>query len=297
MRSGKKAAFLILARDCGSSLPAFLASLEKLRGYFAESRVMITENNSRDGTGKILAEYRDARPGVVLDSFDAPEYDAMERVERMTALRNRNLDLLKKSGFLPDYVIILDADISFKAASVIRAVLHAPEDFAALFANGRFFLKAGFIRIPALYYDLFAFLPEGEGTESLKETEMLCGRAGIHRALRKSAYVRCRSAFGGIGVYRYDTISSARYEPVRSTAGDRFPYLCEHIPFNRQAGEHGALYICRGLKTLYEPVSLPVFLKESARNLHREEEYVSLIRLASGLRRRLRGLISGKGRK
>ena len=117
----ESAALCILARDCGEALPSFLKSVETLRSSVAGSRVFIVENNSRDSTKEILQDYADSTPGVVLDSFDDPEYDSLERIERMTLLRNRCLDLVYRDGFRADLLIVADGDIEFDASSVIGA--------------------------------------------------------------------------------------------------------------------------------------------------------------------------------
>ena len=285
----ESAALCILARDCGEALPSFLKSVETLRSSVAGSRVFIVENNSRDSTKEVLKDYADSTPGVVLDSFDDPEYDSLERIERMTLLRNRCLDLVYRDGFRADLLIVADGDIEFDASSVIGAVRSAPEGWAALFANGRYFLRIGRLRIPALYYDLFACLPDGGGTESLTEEEMLFMRASVQRKIRRQEYVSCRSAFGGMGVYRFEPALRLRYGLEKSTAGDRFVYLSEHIPFHRMLRKSGELYICRGMKVLYEPLPLRVFFFEAARDLRVQKAYVILIRCAASIKKLVLG--------
>ncbi len=272
---GKKTAIAFLVRDCEKSLPRFLKRIERLRRYFKNSTVYILENNSRDATKRLLEHYRDTNSNVVLCSSDEPELDAVSRMERMTELRNRCIDMVRDSSFEPQYYILIDSDLDFAPPSVIRALKHAPADWAALFANGKYFLKAGFIRIPVLYYDLFAYLPEdtrvGNG-DSLTETQMHKLRPHTQRALQKQHYLKCRSAFGGVGIYRYEATADCHYAVEANTVSKKFNQLCEHIPFNRGVAKNGALYVCRDMKVYYEPIDFKIWFRifVNAHNEHKE---------------------------
>ena len=109
-----------------------------------------------------------------------------------------------------------------------------------------------------MYYDLFAFLPEkdiiGKG-DSLTEKQMLRLRRYTLREIGKKKYLKCRSAFGGIGIYRYDAVTESRYKVEKNTISRKFKQLCEHIPFNREISKKGALYICKDMKVYFEAIS------------------------------------------
>ncbi len=261
---GKKVAIVFLARDCARTLPEFLKKIERLRLQFADSRVFIVENGSKDSTRNILINYRSSHHSITFYTFDDPEFDRLSRIERMAWLRNKNLDMVRESEFSPDYYIVIDSDLDFELESIVRSIQRAPDNWAAIFANGRYYLKVGFLRIPVLYYDLFAYLPENfriETGDSLTETEMHRLRKYTHSALRKTDYLKCRSAFGGVGVYRYDAIGESHYRVEENTRSQKFDYLCEHIPFNREVSTKGTLYICRNMKVYYEQISFKIWLK------------------------------------
>ena len=273
MKFRKKVAIVFLARNSEKTLPGFLKKTERLRSYFGDSRVFVVENGSKDRTRRILRAYGKSHPNVTLDLFNDSNIDKLPRMEKMAFLRNRCLDLVRGSGFAPDYYIIIDGDLDYNVTSVVKALQKAPSDWVALFANGRYFLKAGPLRIPVLYYDLFAYLPEppvSEVGECMTKAEMLELRRFTHQALKKTRYLPCRSAFGGVGVYRYDAVKDLRYVVEENKRSLEFEYLCEHIPFNREVLKHGTLYVCRDMKVNYEPVGfkwwLGIYLMEHGKD-------------------------------
>ncbi len=273
----KTAAIVFLARDCGKTLPAFLDKVEDLRKYYAASRVFAVENGSRDETAAILKDYAERVEGVTVNFFEYPGFDDLLRMERMVLLRNKCLDMLKESGFEPDHYVLIDGDLDFCVPSLNKAVAKAPADWGALFANGKYFLEAQIIRIPVMYYDLFAYLPENAGNDSLTEDEMIAMRPYTEAKIRKHAYTACRSAFGGVGIYRYSAVKDCRYAVEDNTVSGKFPHLCEHIPFNR--GVKGKLYICRKMKVLYEPVKFVTWLELRATEKGKPELFRKAVRV------------------
>lgn len=272
----------ILARDCEETLPRLFRKIERLRSFFDNSQVIIVENNSKDATKQLLEEYSSSHSFVMLFMVDDPAMDALPRIEKMAVLRNRCLEIVRESGYDPDLYIAIDGDLDFNASSVLRAIQHAPHDWAGLFANGRYYLQAGPLRIPVLYYDLFAYLPEGNHTiegDSLTEEEMHRIRPITHKALRKNHYLRCRSAFGGVGIYKYEAIGENCYTVEKNTVSSNFEHLCEHIPFNRGVLKNGALYICRDLKVFYEPISIKTWLYCLAADNNRQSDLRKMIGL------------------
>lgn len=282
VRFRNKAAIAFLARDCEKTLPAFLKKVERLRLYFEDSRVFAVENGSQDRTRTILQAYGESHPNVKLDLFDDPDLDRLPRIEKMAVLRNRCLDLVRESGYAPNWYIIIDGDLDFNVTSVVKVMQKAPADWAALFANGRYFLKAGLLRFPVLYYDLFAYLPEPpviEAGDCMTKAEMLDLRRFTQQALKKTKYLPCRSAFGGVGVYRYDAVKDLRYVVEENSRSPEFDHLCEHIPFNREVSKRGTLYVCRDMKVNYEPIGFRSWLRIFATEHGKEREFQTMKRI------------------
>ncbi len=275
VKNPNKVAISFLSRDCENSLRGFLIKIEKLRSFFISSKVYILENGSKDSTRDILKEYQASSASVILNTIDDKKFDKLPPIEKMAKLRNTILDMVRNSCYLPEYYIVIDGDLDFDPVSVVRAIQSAPDDWSALFANGRYFLKAGNLRIPVLYYDLFAYLPFEKAIKKgdcLTQEEMIELRKSIQKALRISPYFKCRSAFGGVGIYRYDCLGESRYSAERNTRSCEFEHICEHIPFNREIAKKGKLYICRDMKVYYEQISFKTWLKALAIDNNKEKE-------------------------
>lgn len=282
MKFRKKVAIAFLARDCEKTLPVFLKKIEQLRTYFKDSGVFVVENGSKDRTRNNLRAYAKSHPKVKLDLFDDPNLDKLSRIEKMVILRNQCLDLVRESKYVPDYYIIIDGDLDYNVASVVRSLENAPDDWTALFADGRYFLKIGPIRIPVLYYDLFAYLPEppiSEVGDCMTQVEMLELRPFTQRALKKNRYLPCRSAFGGVGIYRYDAVKDLRYVAEENKRSSEFDHLCEHIPFNREVLKYGTLYVCRDMKVNYEPIGFKTWFAIIAMEHGKERELKTMKRI------------------
>jgi len=288
MMISKTVAIAFLVRNCEKTLPVFLKRIERIRSYFADSWIFIVENDSKDASRSLLKQYETSHESVILFSFDDPALDNLSRMERMACLRNKCLDLVENSGYEPDYYIVVDSDLDFSPASVRCALQKAPEDWAALFANGKYYLKFGMCRIPVLYYDLFAYLPDkvkiGRG-DSLTQKQMLKLRWHTRKEIKKNRYLKCRSAYGGLGIYRYDAVMGCRYAAEKNVISHKFDQLCEHIPFNREVSKQGALYVCRDLKVYYEAISvrrwLTIWVKANFRSkalLKMQNMYHTVIR-------------------
>lgn len=259
-KSSRTLAVYMLARNCGSTLDAAFRKLDALPGQFAAVRIFIVENNSTDDTKERIRAYARRNPNVVADCFDDAALDRLDRLEKLGILRNRALSLVKtRCDIEPDYLLAIDADVDFRVGNLLRLIRKAPPDWAALTANGKFYLQKAGIRFPVLYYDLYPYIPEGWEVPMLTEPEMHSVRFDLQRRLLFHRYVPCRSAFGGMAVYRYDAVRGNAYTREKNTRTAEPPFVCEHIPFNRRLLQHGNIYICRDMKVLYEPLAVNVY--------------------------------------
>ena len=278
----KKLAVCLLARDCAPRLDATFRQLDQLFGQFASVHIFIVENNSTDGTRALIEAYARKSPNVMADCFDDAALDALHRIERLALLRNRALSLVKTcADFEPDYLLMADADVGLSLGRLAHILKKAPSDWVSLSANGRYYLRAAGLRLPVLYYDLFAYVPAGSGTVMLSESEMLNSRFTLQRQLRRHRFVPCRSAFGGVSVYRYAAVKDNLYTAEKNTRTEDFEYLCEHIPFTLRLSPWGNSYICRDMRVLYEPVSreeLRIVLKRRFLQLYIQKQAKKLLR-------------------
>ncbi|MDR0833279.1 MAG: hypothetical protein LBN93_03725 [Candidatus Symbiothrix sp.] len=238
-----KAIICALARDCGQAIKKNSPRIEKLRKQFAECDVVIIENDSKDNTKQVLADWAEKSDGVHVISNDfgtltippkttttiLPEY-SYHRIEKMARYRNMYLDYIDQQCKDYDYLIVLDIDVPwFQYKNITHIINEAPDDWGAISANGRTFYNLRY-----RYYDIYAFsetktekmdihILKGDGywQETLKNRKLIS----------KKAYTSVYSAFGGAAIYNYSTIKGLRYH-VLLNKDERIEAFCEHVSLN-----------------------------------------------------------------
>ena len=250
-----KLAVCALARDCAKRLENNIQALEKLEKFF-DVDYFIVENNSRDNTRTILKNWASKNHRVHLHLFDLTENELKEnRILRLANCRNIYLEMVKNSYKPYNLLMMVDIDVSrIDIESVLESIKTVPDDYVGLFSNGRWFYNFAGIRIPTNYNDLYAL--EFSVENNLSNVELLCK---LNKEFKKNRFVKCTSAFGGIGIYKYEFIKNLSYEFVIDPLRD-VPY-CEHKLFNNALLSIGNLYIDKKMAVLYEPISLKTFLK------------------------------------
>ena len=115
MRTGR-AVFCGLARDVRDSLPSVSARIELAGAMFADYRVVLYENDSRDGTLGYLWAWQQENPRVtVLSEFiETPRWGQVRdagRMAQMADCRNRYLSHVIAHFADFDYAVVLDTDL------------------------------------------------------------------------------------------------------------------------------------------------------------------------------------------
>ena len=278
----KTVAITVLARDCEKSLPNNIQKIECLRKYFKDSIVVVIENDSIDQTKNILKEWEKNSENIVVISEDyhtktIPEKTAecpfpgtsKYRMDKMCFYRNKYMEYLKSTNAKYDFLIIVDIDIDdFSEQGVVSAIINAPPDWTALFANGVRYFKL-IKRIKIGYYDGYPLILLNENDESIiidktfKEiAESICK---IVKERKRKKYIKCVSAFGGIGIYKYQHIKDERYFTISNDRSSVFEVLCDHVSLNYELykKEFGTNYIASAMIVYYEQIkNLRVFISE-----------------------------------
>jgi hypothetical protein len=156
------------------------------------------------------------------------------------------MDHVRSLDWQPDYLIVIDVDVaSFSVEGIMEAIEHAPEDWGGLFANGRIHYRGKF----PCYYDLFAYIPERDGaTFERKSNELYHETRLINRLIGHDPYLRCLSAFCGMGVYKWQAVKDLSYRTLPNTRSRKHEAVCEHIPFNMEVCAKGnGNYVCRSM--------------------------------------------------
>lgn len=254
-----------LARDCKKAIIKNIPKIEILRKEFISSHVVIIENDSKDGTKDILKQWEKQSEGVkaIMNNFGTITISkssesilhpgsSLHRISKMTKYRNMYMDYAKNVDFRIDYLITIDIDIEdFSPTDIIKCIKDAPNDWGGLFANGRTY----YYHI-SKYFDMFAFLPSNSN-EVINFKNMITNNHILEKLLRQHKFVECISAFGGIGIYKWDLIKDLHYETHPNKNSKIFEMQCEHISLNKNIINKGYKnYICSSMKVSYGRYSL-----------------------------------------
>lgn len=231
-----------LARDVERQLPSALGRIARVGESLLDHRVVIYENDSRDGTAGQLARRaaQDARLDVISESLGTPAFGSDRSAERMAhlaACRNRVLDRALERHRDFDYLVMLDLDLprGFSYEGLASCFGYGGWDWMG--SNG---ISAPLVRDPAIppfFYDAWAFRWPGDD-EARPAAEINALR--FHRGAPPFPVWSC---FGGLAIYRMEALrSGARYG-----GGD-----CEHVVLHRALRERGRTgYLNPSLLVLY----------------------------------------------
>lgn len=191
------------------------ASIQKLGSEFLDYRVIIYENNSTDLTKKCYEKWALQDPHVIfftekLSSREIRKRMEMKqsnRTEKIAMARNRVLDAAMDPRF-NDYQYVVWADLDFlepwSVDEIVETVLHPKKEWDAVFANGA--------------YDLFALrskqFPVGFellGDTYWKKLDLMWENLKFEE---DGSWMDVYSAFGGIGIYKRDSLKGCRYSGV-----------------------------------------------------------------------------------
>jgi hypothetical protein len=223
-------AILGCARDCAAHLPRALANVEHIASLFEDHRFWAFENDSGDGTHRILQQFaaRDPRRKLLSARFLTARMPG--RTRRLAYVRQRLHAALQASGYRPDVVVVVDLDDAGAGSPVdLHRFLNGARSFAGWDAA-----------FPRLSYDTAAWHPWPPRTD----------RATGLRALAEAGAraVRVCSAFNGIGVYKGATYARGSYVPPGQALTGRHarPGPCEHVTFHASLGPGTRLAVLSG---------------------------------------------------
>ncbi|WP_455591265.1 hypothetical protein [Bacteroides sp.] len=261
MIKNKSIVIAALARDCAKALENNIPRIEELRAHFTNSYVIIVENDSKDGTKETLVNWKRTSENVFLISQDfhtvtIPKKESNMkpgtscfRIEKMAKYRNMYMEFIDSLDASIDYVLMIDLDIEkFSVKGVVDSIIDAPEDWGGLFAYGTSKNKIKLSR----YYDGYAFLEYWNNSFELKSKHVSFARRYVTTMMYFRPYLRCNSAFSGIGIYKYELIRGKRYYCQPNMVEGTIESICEHVPFNLSIIELSYNnYISRKMKVRY----------------------------------------------
>lgn len=250
--SSPSAVFCILARDCEKNIDNNIKMIEKYRSNFSKSTVIVIENDSIDLTKDKLQNWAQKSNDIILKSQNHPEWKNLDRIERIAKCRNLYMEELRSLKQNYNYVIVLDMDVELQDVNLFEIINKAPKNFSALTANGRYYFELFGKKIPVKYYDLYAYVPYKSKLIEFKQSELQKNGDKIESLIRKSNYIMCDSAFGGLAIYKYKALKNLNYKLIANNRSTFFSSVCEHVPFNKSCLNAGNIYIAKDLKLLYD---------------------------------------------
>jgi hypothetical protein len=238
-------AFLSLARNCASTLPAFLSMLSALRISGMRCVAYVGENGSWDGTNILLREAE--RRGELVHIPTTFMAEVPDRLHRMALGRQYLKNALAESGLRVRFVCVTDVDNVLRRPPPLEAIRNAlkkleRQSVFAVSATSR-----------PWYYDLLAYEDDSVSFEFLLDDieahkrNLFKYRRFFYNTIypyrRKFTSHRdllCTSAFNGMCIYQGETYALGSYM-------DSHFRRCEHLTFNRQVAK------ATGVKMLIDP--------------------------------------------
>jgi hypothetical protein len=204
-----------VCRDVEAAFSNTVQSIEALGARFLDYRVIIYENNSKDHTKELFTKWSEKNNKVIfLSEKVSNKTFALElamgkknRTEVIAWARNKVLDVAMSKTY-EDYKYVIWADLDFPRPwdieNVVDTILYPKEEWDAVFAYGD--------------YDLFAYrderCPVGFELVGLSYWDHLGEIAKEFDLKNESSWRRVYSAFGGLGIYKRDSIQGCRYSGV-----------------------------------------------------------------------------------
>jgi glycosyltransferase involved in cell wall biosynthesis len=259
-------AICALARDCEAELKNNIPQIENLRQLFKSSVVVVVENDSKDETKSVLANWAaiSKNVSVISNDYDTltipkpseeithPE-TSMHRIEKMAFYRNIYLNWIEQQSQNFDLIIMLDIDVlSFSVEGVQKAIISAPNNWGGIFANGYTDTKIFGRKVYSMFHDMYAYieiLPSNK--PYLTVAKLFSQKKLMNKRLSEKEYLPVVSSFGGMGIYKFNAIKGLRYKAERNE--DKYmEAVCEHITFNMAMISRGYhAFICRSLNVYY----------------------------------------------
>lgn len=227
-----KVAIVAIARDAMPHMPNTLALLDELAGKFGNPVMYVYENDSTDGTDKVLDEFAASRPWVTVehDTLHRPDYRGFEP-ERTVALaeyRNKCRLWVEHNHPDADYVVVIDLDPhgGFSVDGVMNSIgwlreyqsqSNRPMGVGGM-ASYSIYITIVDGQLEFAHYDAYAARLNWWDDRRKK-----MGYHWFHTLLIPVASepIRMNSAFGGMAVYRGEAFLAPG---VHYAGGD-----CEHV--------------------------------------------------------------------
>lgn len=237
-----------IVRDAERGLRRNIPVIRDVCRRFDDYKVVVFENDSKDGTKNLLSEWVESAPQRVFAYMTDTDGKATiptfkeskgnpffghKRIDRMAALRNQYMDLLWSKGWDADYLMVVDLDVAKIDLKGVLTSFNNEMEWDAVTAFG---YSLGPTLKPR-YHDTYALALFGDDTPQT-EQKIADMQYQLGSIVKEKQWVRVTSAFGGLAIYKMEAVKGLRYE-VYENKDDRVEVTCEHYSIYKQMQERG----------------------------------------------------------
>ncbi len=260
----KKTLICGVCRNVSHAIPNTITHIEALGTYFADYAVIIYENNSTDNTSALFSEWAARNPKVSFHSENIPpEHLPASRTENIARARNIILTLARDPKY-SDFEYLIMADLDFRTPWPIQEILNTintPDiEWDCVTANG----VASKSNLN--YWDLYALrnhqIPFGP---ELIGDQPFWSKVGGYK-VSGNQWVRVYSAFGGLAIYKTQSILSSNYSGTATE--DLKAYYKYIIPNLSKKNDFIKTYIKMNKVPKGNLMSIPIIFRRNMFNEH-----------------------------
>ncbi len=236
-----------LTRESSETINMDLKKIMKAFESFKKQNIFIIESDSTDKTIEELEKISSQKDNISFESYGQLALKIPNKIERLCFLRNELLNYLKQIK-PTEYVVFVDLDnINNKITKKSVESCFQKNNWSGCFANQEvgyydiFALRANnwnsvdcFAEIYKDNINSFSYIQEDFQMDYLFEKHVL---KKMRKIKKDSEWIEVNSAFGGIGIYKYEDIKNNFYDLTPSKS--EYEYECEHVNFNNRIIENG----------------------------------------------------------
>ena len=253
-----------IVRDCAKGIQRNRPVIDQLCATAQEAKVVLFENDSKDETKDLLAQWAQECNYVYAqcENFNtitiptAQEASGVnpafseKRITKMAHYRNQYLNYIRENDLSADYVIVVDLDLKRIDLEGILHSLSIADTWDMVAANGVIYSPSAFFR--CRYNDTYALVENGE--EKMPQTEQSIREKQYKwaRLKKNMPLMPVYSAFGGLTIYKYDALKDCKYSVLKNE-DPRVGVRCEHFALCKQMREKGydGIFINPAMKVVY----------------------------------------------
>ena len=270
-----------IVRNAERGLKKNIPEIKLLCQMFGGYKVFVYENDSTDMTKKLLKEWHDSDPANVFVSLndtsaqptipsvsDVPSINpfySQKRIDKMAKLRNAYMQFVDDMGWSADYFVVVDLDVARISADNIMSSF-VREDWDAVTAFG----YSTSPKLKRRYHDTYALTELGDEENPQTEEKIIKNSKKYANLNNDNHWVRVFSAFGGLAIYRFESIKGVRYEALKNN-DPRVQVKCEHYSIYYQMKRRGfdRVYINPSMSLKYQELSLKIMYNSLKRKMNK----------------------------